>query len=175
MILYIYELQNFDESIINNLPENICVQDQDESQICFRINIEDFKSEFIIRLKSNLLFIIANKKSQKRKIFKQLYSIFNKKLSYFNPNPQEEHNFLCSFENSSLKFIHNNKIVSSSDLKKKYCNETLDDDFYFFEANIKSNTYDSFLYYGDAIKIKDNCSVNLYEILGFFERKWLVK
>lgn len=176
MILYIYKLNNFDKDSLNNLPKNIKIQNQNNGMIRAIVSLENFSNEIIICLNSNFLFIMANKKSEKRKLFKFLYSHFKGNLSYFRPSSEEEFQFLNSTNNPSLKFIHDNKIQYSNSLTKKYFEKKLNEDYYLFEANIKIDSIPDcyFLYYGDAIKIKDIFKNYLDEIITFFEDKWVV-
>ena len=167
MILNIYKLSEFDLNILNELPDNIEIINNDKNEIRCKVIIENFVNEIIINLKSKFLFVIADKNFQKRKVVKCLKEIFNDKLTYFKPSSSEEHDFLCSSKCVYLKFIHDNKIINDDELTKKYCDNKLDDDYYFFEAKINfNNSY--FLYYGDVIKIKDKFKEYLNDIINFF-------
>ena len=176
MILYIYKLRNF-MSKINDLPSNIIIQSQDENQVLCSVILDNFSRDIIVHPNSDFLFIIANKKSEKRKIFKLLYSIFKENLSYFRPTAEEEHDFICSYNEFSLKFIHDNKIEYSNNLTEEYCKKTLDRDYYFYEAKINLESIPNcyFLYYGDAIKIKDSFTNHIYSIIDSFENNWVVE
>ena len=57
-----------------------------------------------------------------------------------------------------------------------YFNKILDDNYYLFEAKIELNpeTHCFFLYYVDAIKIKDKFKDNINHILSLFEKGWAV-
>jgi len=177
MILNIYKLFDFDLKLFKNISDEIDIIKENENQIEGNINLERFSNSFFIDLKSNLLFIISDKKSQIRKVAKYLNSILKGRLTYFTPDANEEHDFLCSVDVDYLKFIHNNKIIDSENLTKKYCKKELEDDYYFFEAKIKlekdSDCY--FLYYGDVIKIKNKFSEQLKEIIEFFVEFWKVE
>ena len=177
MILNIYKLFDFNLELFKNVSDEICIINENENQIEGNINLERFSNNFFIDLKSNLLFIISDKKSQIRKVAKYLNSILHGRLTYFTPNANEEHDFLCSVDVDYLKFIHNNKIIDSKNLTKKYCKNELEDDYYFFEAKIKleKNSDCYFLYYGDVIKIKDKFSQYLNEIIELFVKFWVVK
>ena len=172
MILNIYRL-DFDINFLSQLPDNIEIVNQDKKQIEGEITIEDFKNRFIINLKNKFLFLISDGNFQKRKVIKYLKRIFDDKLSYFNPDVHEEHDFLCSSDVDYLKFIHNNKIINDNEISKKYCDYELNEDYYFFEAKIKFNSNSYFLFYGDVIKIKDKFRNYLNEIINFFvEFSW---
>lgn len=179
MILNIYKIFDFDLKLFKNKPNEINITNEKNNQIEGKINLDKFSNNFFIDLKSNLLFIISNKKSQIRKVVKYLNSILPGRLTYFLPTATEEHEFLCSndIDVDYLKFIHNNKIVDNKNLTKKYCKNELEEDYYFFEAKIKlendSNCY--FLYYGDVIKIKDKFSQYLNEIIELFVKFWVVE
>ena len=179
MILNIYKILDFDINLFKNIGNEIDITNQNENQIEGKIKLEKFSNNFFIDLKSNLLFIISNKKSQIRKVVKYLNSILEGRLTYFSPTATEEHDFLCSkdVDVDYLKFIHNNKIVDNKNLTKKYCKNELEEDYFFFEAKIKlendSKCY--FLYYGDIIKIKDKFSQYLNEIIELFVKFWVVE
>lgn len=177
MILNIYKIFDFNLKLFKNVSDNIDIVNENKNQIEGNINLEKFSNKFFIDIKSNLLFIISNKKSQIRKVIKYLNSILHGRLTYFTPNINDEHEFLCSHDIDYLKFIHNNKIVDNDDLTKRYCKNELDDDYYFFEAKIKleKNSECYFLYYGDVIKVKDKFSQYLNEIIELFVEFWVVK
>ena len=168
MILNIYKLSEFDLNILNELPNNIEIINHDANEIKCKVFLKDFANDIIINLKSKFLFVISDKNFQKREVVKCLKNIFKDKLSYFKPDISEEHEFLCSSKCDYLKFIHDNKIINDEELTKKYCDNELDDDYYFFEAKINFNNSSYFLYYGDVIKIKDKFKEYLNEIINFF-------
>ncbi|WP_296847996.1 hypothetical protein [uncultured Methanobrevibacter sp.] len=178
MIVYICKLAKFNKKeFLSNLPNNVSIVNNESTKIECTISVSNINKKFVIYSNSNFLFIFTNKKSEKRKIFKELYSIFQEDISYFNPNYEDEYNFLQSFEeNVSLKFIHKNKIVYSNKLTNMYFNKILDDNYYLFEAKIELNpeTHCFFLYYVDAIKIKDKFKDNINHILSLFEKGWAV-
>ena len=68
----------------------------------------------------------------------------------------------------SIKFLHENKLESKQNLTKEYCENTLNEDYYLFEANLKYDNF-NFLYYRNAIKLKNNYEKHKNEIIKLIE------
>lgn len=120
---------------------------------------------FFIRSKSNFLLIKTDYKRQKREAFKLLLRHFKNQLDFFSPSYEKEKIFICDAKKRRVKFLHENKIEYDSNLTKKYCDETIDEDYYFFEAKITFEKFNKMkneltnfkcLYYGDSIKVSQD-------------------
>ena len=71
MILYIYKITNFSLHSRNfECCENININNHDDELIEGNISIENSNVNFIFKCQSNLLFLNAEKRSEKRKAFK---------------------------------------------------------------------------------------------------------
>lgn len=170
MILYIYKITNFRLHSRNfECCENININNHDDELIEGNISIENSNVNFIFKCQSNLLFLNAEKRSEKRKAFKLLYDCFHEDIELFKPKFSNERDMICKTPFKSLKFLHNNKLESKKSLTNKYCEGLLDEDYYLFEAKL---TYDnfSFLYYRNAIKIKNNDSMYKMDIIKLIEK-----
>ena len=135
--------------------------------------ISECNVEFIYCIDSKFLFIITEKRSLKRKAFKFLYSVFDGNISLFSSSFKKERDMICNADYKNIKFIHDNELVYSNKLNEAYCNATLKDEYYFFEAEMHfliNQVEYRFIYYRDSIKIKRNFEEKLYEIIGIFEK-----
>lgn len=170
MILYIYKVTNFTLhwSDFKNC-ENININSHDDELIEGNISIETSNIDFIFKCKSNLLFLNAEKRSEKRKAFKILYGCFQDDINLFMPNFSKERDMICQAPNKSVKFLHNNKLESKKILTNKYCEGMLEEDYYLFEVNLKYEEF-SFLYYRNAIKFKNNVSKYKMDLIKLIER-----
>ena len=174
MILYIYKINDeFSKSILKNNLSNLSITSNEEEINGF-INFENYEVKFIIRIKTNFLFLFAGSKYEKRKAFNILYELSNETLTYFKPDPLKEYNLISSSTDKIIKFIHDNKLVHSNSLTKDYCDKKLSNDYYLYESKItfekEKNKYE-FLYYGDAIKIKTNDNDYMKQVILYFENE----
>ena len=172
MILYIYKIRNMDLEIDDfEKIHEINIENHDANTV--KGKISECNVEFIYRIDSKLLFIITEKRSLKRKAFKFLYRVLNGNISLFSSSFKKERDMICNADYKNIKFIHDNEIVYSNKLNEAYCNATLKDEYYFFEAEIHfliNQVEYRFIYYRDSIKIKRNYEEKLYEIIGIFEK-----
>lgn len=171
MILYIYKVKNMDLKIddFEKIPE-INIKNHDDNSIEGKI-LDDV--EFVYLQNSKFLFLITEKRSLKRKAFKLFYRVFNGNIALFSPSFKRERVMICDADYKNIKFIHDNELVYSSKLNESYCNHTLKEDYYFFEAELHffiNEIEYRFIYYRDSIKIKRNFEENLFEILDIFEK-----
>lgn len=136
MILYIYKINDgFSKSILKNNLSNLSITSNEEEINGF-INFENYEVKFIIRIKTNFLFLFSESKYEKRKAFNILYELSNETLTYFKPDPLKEYNLISSSTDKIIKFIHDNKLVHSNSLTKAYCDKKLSNDYYLYESKI---------------------------------------
>ena len=170
MILYIYKVKDMYLKIndFEKVP-GINIKNQDNNSI--EGSILD-NVEFIYQITSKFLFLITEKRSLKRKAFKLFYQVFDGNISSFSPSFKKERDMICDADYKNIKFIHDNELVYSSKLNEAYCNHTLNDDYYFFEAELHffiNGIEYGFIYYRDSIKIKRNFEEQLFKILDIFD------
>lgn len=169
MILYIYKVKNYslhsqDLENCDNININLSTNDTLEGNI--EINNESIN--FLYKPQSNLLFLNAEKRSKKRRAFRLLYEIFKEDIEIFKPSFSKEREMIRDAPEKSIKFLHENKLESKQNLTKEYCENTLNEDYYLFEANLKYDNF-NFLYYRNAIKLKNNYEKHKNEIIKLIE------
>lgn len=172
MILYIYKIINLDLGMddFKEIP-NVNVENHDLDYIRGKI-LED-NVEFIYRTNSKFLFITTEKRSLKRKAFKLFYNALNGNISLFSPSFKMERDMICNADYKNIKFLHDNELVYSNKLNEAYCNNVMNDEYYFFEAELHYSMNQSeykFIYYRDSIKIKRKYEEKLFEIIKIFEK-----
>lgn len=178
MILFIYKIDNIRSELLNKSSHNIDFKFLDNNQLKGIVHLDNhIDVKFIINFTSNFLYIFANKKFYKRKAFNCLYNFFNQNIKLFSPFLGNERKMICDSYEKNLKFIHENNIVYDDELTNKFCENSLDDDYYFFEADLtfyyENNKY-NFLYYGDAIKVKNDSDDYLNNVINIFERYMVI-
>ena len=170
MILYIYSVKDFKSHQREFFScDNINIENQNNEIVKGFISIDTGKVMFIYNVASNLLYLNADKRSKKRKAFKILYECLNKDIAVFRPSFDKERKMICEASNKTIKFLHDNKLEYSKSLTNKYCENSINDDYYLFEATLRYDDYE-FMYYRNAIKFKDQYENYTGSIIGLIEK-----
>ena len=172
VISYIYKVNDMDLKIddFEAIPE-VNIKNYDCNSI--EGKFLDIDVEFIYRINSKFLFLNTEKRSLKRKAFKLFYKAFDGNISLFSPSFKKERNMICNANYKNLKFIHDNELVFSDKLNESYCNGTIKEDYYLFEAELHFSTNQKecrFRYYRNSIEIKKSREGLLFEIIAIFEK-----